>query len=102
MASTMLKQVVVCAASTVWMLGLVGCARQSEFDAKVAEVKSQAEKATKAEEKLAQLQKDLDAAKSEVEKAEQAKKDADARIKTLEQENADLQKRASKPEEPTK
>jgi len=102
MVPTMLKRVVVCAALTAWMLGVSGCVKQSEYDAKVAEVRNQAEKSAKAEEKVSQLQKDLDAAKSEVEKAEQAKKDAEAKIKTLEQENADLQKRVSKPETPKK
>ena len=68
----------------------------------MAEVKNQADKLAKAEEKALQLQKDLDAAKSEVEKGAQAKKDAEAKIKTLEQEKADLQKRVSKPAEPKK
>ena len=102
MVPTMLKRVVACAALTAWMLGVSGCVKQSEYDAKVAEAKSQAEKSANAEAKASQLQKDLDAAESEVEKAEQAKKDAEARIKTLEQENADLQKRVSKPAEPKK
>ena len=102
MVPTMLKRVVECAVLTVCVLGVSGCVKQSEYDAKVAEVKNQAEKSAKAEEKALQLQKDLDAAKSEVEKAEQAKKDAEAKIKTLEQEKADLQKRVSKPAEPAK
>lgn len=99
MIPTMLKRVAVCAALTTWMLGLPGCGvKQSDYDAKVAAVKSQGEKMAKAEDKAAQLQKDLDAAKGEVENSGQAKKDAEAKIKTLEQENADLQKRISKPE----
>jgi hypothetical protein len=70
-------------------------------------------------EKLSQLQKDLDAAKGETqkvqqengqlqkdlaaakgEKSQQAKTDAEAKIKTLEQEKADLQKQIPKPEPP--
>jgi hypothetical protein len=47
-----------------------------------------------------QLQKDLAAAKGEVEKSQQAKNDAEAKIKTLEQEKADLQKQIPKPEPP--
>jgi chromosome segregation ATPase len=48
----------------------------------------------------AQLQKDLDTAKSEAKKASQAKQEAEAKIKMLEQEIADLQKRVSEPETP--
>jgi chromosome segregation ATPase len=53
---------------------------------------------TTAETTASQLGKDIAAAKSEVAKAEQARVTAEARIKTLEQENADLRKKAtSKP-----
>ncbi len=48
------------------------------------------------EEKTLQLQKDLAAARNEVKKAEQAQKDTEAKIKTLEQENADLKSRGTK------
>ena len=82
MVPTMLKRLGGCVVLTVWMLGVVGCVKQSEYDAKVTEVKSQANK-------LAKLQKDLDAAKSEIEKAAQAKKDAEA-------ENGDLKGRVKK------
>jgi outer membrane murein-binding lipoprotein Lpp len=91
MVPTMLKRVVVCAVLAVWVLGMSGCVKQSEYDAKVAEVKDLVEKSAKVGEKSLQLQKDLDAAKTE---AEQAKKDADAKIKTLEQENAGLKEKA--------
>jgi septal ring factor EnvC (AmiA/AmiB activator) len=88
---TMLKRVVACAALTACVLGVSGCADRSDSDAKVAEVKSQAEKAAKeAEAKTLQLQKDVDAAKSDLGKSDQAKRDADGRIKTLEQEIAGL------------
>ena len=80
MVPIMLKQVVVCAAVVVWLLGVSGCVSRSEYEAKVAEAKNQAEKAANAEAKSLQLQKDLDVAKSEAEKTEQAEKDAEARI----------------------
>jgi hypothetical protein len=48
------------------------------------------------EEKTLQLQKELAAARNDVKKAEQAQKDTEARIKTLEQENADLKSRGTK------
>ena len=95
MVPTMLKRVVMCAALAVWMLGLPGCVKQSDFDAKVLEAKNQAEK-------VVQLQKDFDAAKGEVEKLGQSQKDAEAKIKTLEQENADLRKQIPKPAAPKK
>lgn len=108
MVPTMLKRIVMCAVLTVWMFGVSGCVNQSDYDAKVAEVKNQGEllakaeekatraeeKATKGEEKSAQLQKDLDTAKGDAEKSEQAKKDAEAKIKTLEQQNAELKDQA--------
>ena len=90
-----LKRVVVCAVLTALALGVSGCIKRSEYDAKVADLKNQAEKSAKAEAKASQLQKELAAAKSEVEKAEQAKKDADAKIKTLEEEATGLKEKTS-------
>jgi hypothetical protein len=85
------RRVVVCAVLTTWMLVMPGCGvKQSEYDAKVAEAKTQAEKLAKTEEKASQLQKDLASAKSEIEKANQANRDAEAKIKTVEQESTDL------------
>ena len=52
-------------------------------------------------EKASQLQKDLEATKGETQKLEQAKNDAEAKVKTLEQEKADLQKQIPKPAEAT-
>jgi septal ring factor EnvC (AmiA/AmiB activator) len=49
-----------------------------------------------ADEKTSQLQKDLAAAQNEARKAEETKKDAEAKLKTLEQENADLKNRGKK------
>jgi cell division protein FtsB len=53
-----------------------------------------------ADEKASQFQKDLDAAKEEVKeevkKAQQAKESTETKIKTLEQENADLKNRGKK------
>jgi chromosome segregation ATPase len=75
-----------------WMLAAPGCGvKQSEYDAKVAEAKSQADK-------VSQLQKDFDVVKGDFEKARQEarqsrKKDAEAKIKTLEQENTGLKDR---------
>ena len=97
MVPTMLKRVVVCVVLTACMIGLPGCGvKQSEYDAKVAEVQTQAEKSAKTEEKASQLQKDLASAKSEIEKANQAKKEAEAKIKTLDQESTDLKDRIKK------
>jgi hypothetical protein len=91
MAQTMLRRGVVCVVLTMWMLVMPGCGvKQSEYDARVAEVRAQAEKLAKTEEKASQLQKDLASAKSEIEKANQANRDAEAKIKTVEQENTDL------------
>jgi hypothetical protein len=85
---TMLKRSVMCAMLVVWMLVAPGCGvKQSEYDAKVAEAKSQAEK-------VSQLQKDFDTVKSEIDRAKQArKKDAEARTKALEQESTGLKDR---------
>ena len=94
MVPTMLKRIVMCVVLTAWMFGMSGCVNKSDYDAKVAEAKNQADQSAKAEEKAAQLQKDLDAAKGDAEKSEQAKKDAEAKIKTLEQENAELKDQA--------
>jgi septal ring factor EnvC (AmiA/AmiB activator) len=93
----MLKRIVACVALAASILAMPGCGvKQSEYDAKVAEVKSHEEKAAKVAEKLSQLQKDLDSAKNDIDKARQArKKDAEARTKKLEQDNAELQKKAS-------
>ena len=100
MVPTTLKRLFVCIVITACMFGLSGCGvKQSEYDAKVAEVKNQVEKSAKAAEKVSQLQKDIDAAKSVGEKLEQAKNDAEAKVKTLEQEKADLQKQIPKPAE---
>ena len=89
-----------CGVFALLMLGMLGCVRQSEYDAKATELKKQAKRLSEAEEKASQLQKDLDAAKSQAEKAEQAKNDAEAKIKTLEQENTDLKKPVAEPETP--
>jgi septal ring factor EnvC (AmiA/AmiB activator) len=88
MVPTMLKRFVLCAMLMAWMLVVSGCGvKQSEYDAKVSEVKSQAEK-------VSQLQKDLDTVKSEIDKAKQArKKDAEAKTRALELENASLKDR---------
>jgi hypothetical protein len=97
MAQTMSKRGVVCVVLTMWMLVMPGCGvKQSEYDAKVAEAKNQAEKSARAEEKILQLQKELDTAKGEIEKANQANRDAEAKIKTVEQENTDLKDRIKK------
>jgi hypothetical protein len=74
------------------MVGMSGCGvKQSEYDAKAAEAKSQADK-------VAQLQKDFDAVKGEIDKAKDMakqarKKDAEARTKASEQEIAGLKDR---------
>jgi translation initiation factor IF-2 len=88
MVPTMLKRFVMCAMLMAWMLAVSGCGvNQSEYDAKVAEAKSQADK-------VSQLQKDLDTVKSEIDKAKQArKKDAEAKTRALELENASLKDR---------
>jgi hypothetical protein len=87
--ATMLKRSIACAVLMAWMLVMPGCGvKQSEYDAKVAEAKAQADK-------VSQLQKDLDAVKSDIDKAKQArKKDAEAKTKAMEQENAALKDRA--------
>ena len=92
MVPTMLKRVVMCAVLTAWMLGVSGCVKQSEYDAKVAELQPGGKGGEGRGEGVATPER-LDAAKSEVEKAEQAKKDAEARIKAMEQENAELKDR---------
>lgn len=92
MVAKIVKRVVVCVGFAAWMVGVSGCGvKQSEYDAKAAEAKSQADK-------VAQLQKDFDAVKSEVDKAKDLakqarKKDAEARTKALEQEIAGLKDR---------
>jgi myosin heavy subunit len=97
MVPTMLKRVVVCGVLTTWMLVMPGCGvKQSEYDAKVAEVQNQAEKSARAEKKTLQLQKELDSAKGEIEKANQAKKEAEAKLQTVEQDNTDLKDRITK------
>jgi chromosome segregation ATPase len=85
MVPTMLRRVAACVVLAALAFGVSGCGvKQSEYDAKVAETKSQTEK-------VSQLQKDLDSVKSEVDKAKQARKqDAIARTKALEQETAAL------------
>lgn len=67
------------------MLAASGCGvKQSDYDAKVAEAKSHADKVT-------QLQKDVDSVKDDLKKAREArKKEAEAKTKALEQENANL------------
>jgi predicted nucleic acid-binding Zn-ribbon protein len=88
MVLTMRKRCVMFAVLMAWMLVTPGCGvKQSDYDAKVAEAKSQAEK-------VSQLQKDLDTVKSEIDKAKQARKrDAEAKTKALEQDNASLKDR---------
>jgi chromosome segregation ATPase len=90
MVPTMLKRVAVCAAIAAGAMGVSGCSDRSEYDAKVAELKSQTDKLAKADEKASQLQKDLDAAKSEVGKADLARQNAEAKIRTLDQEHQGL------------
>lgn len=85
MVRTMFKRFLACAMLLAWMLVAPGCGvKQSDYDAKVAETKAQADKA-------AQLQKDLDAVKTEMKQAR--RRDTEAKIKTLEQENATLKDR---------
>jgi predicted RNase H-like nuclease (RuvC/YqgF family) len=96
MVPTMPKRVVVYAVLTAWVLGVSGCVKQSEYDAKVAELRRQVEKSAKTEKQVLQLQKDLDAAKHEVEKAAQAKNDLETTIKTMQQDNSDLKDRVKR------
>jgi chromosome segregation ATPase len=93
MVLMMLKRVVVCVVLTVWVLGMSGCVKQSDYDHQVAEVRAIVQQSALVQRKAVQLQKDLDAAKSDVEKAEQTKKDIEAKIKTLEQEHAGLKEK---------
>lgn len=85
MVSTLRKRLVLGTMLTAWMLAAAGCGvKQSEYDAKVAEAKSQGEK-------VSQLQKDIDTVKSDLQKAKEArKKEAEDKRKALEQENANL------------
>jgi DNA repair exonuclease SbcCD ATPase subunit len=93
---TMLNRMVVFGFIGLWMLASCGCVKQSEYDAKVATLKSQAEKLTKAEETASQLQKDLDEAKSKIATSEQTAKDAQTKVTTLEQEITDLKAQVEK------
>jgi hypothetical protein len=79
------------------MLAMPGCGvKQSEYDAKVAEARTQAEKSAKTEERALQLQKELASAKNEIEKGNQTNREAEAKIRTVEQENTDLKDRIKK------
>ena len=101
MVSTILKQIVVCAALAACTLGVSGCASRSYEERAVVETKQADEARRDAEsrlkeqekEKAARLQKDLDAARNAARNERMAKLAAEARIKKLEQENADLKKR---------
>ena len=75
MARMTLKRVLTSAAVASLTLLLAGCVSQSDFDAKVKELKSQSEK-------LSQAQK--------------AQKDAAAKIQALEEEKAKLKEQADK------
>jgi chromosome segregation ATPase len=85
MVPTMLKRLVLGTMLTAWMLAASGCGvKQSDYDAKVAEAKSHADK-------VSQLQKDVDAVKNDLQKSrETRKREAEAKTKALEQENANL------------
>ncbi len=105
MVSTMPKQLVVYVAFVAWMLGVSGCASRS-YEVKAIDEQKRAEAAKReAESRLeaarhaeARAQKELSAAKIEAEKEHAARLFAEAKIKVLEQENADLKKRISKPD----
>ena len=84
------KWVALDAVLAIWMFGASGCVRQSEYDAKVAELKGQTEQTVKVEQKVLGLQKNLDTAKDDIAKAKQEAKDAEIRIKAFEQQVTDL------------
>ncbi len=69
---------------------LSGCVSKSEYDAKVAELKTAGERLTKAEQTLAEVERGLSAAKGEIDNAQLATKKADAKIDALTQEHASL------------
>ena len=78
------KLVVAWAAVALFLPVLTGCVGRSEYDAKVAELKRQTDKAAVSQQETAQLHKDLDAARGEAEKAGQLQKDAAARQEATE------------------
>ena len=113
------------AAVAVSLSVLTGCVGRSEYDAKVAELKKQSEKAAASQQETARLQTDLDAAKADAGKAEegpegrrrpaqerseeqiahlkkqaqdgsQAEKDLEAKLGSLEKANTELKKQAEK------
>lgn len=91
MVSAIHRRVAMATAATIWLLAAPGCVRQPDYDAnKAAAIRRQAEQLPRGEKQVAQLQADLDAAKKEAKKVAQANSDLEAKIKSLQQENAQL------------
>jgi chromosome segregation ATPase len=99
MVSTMLKRTVLGTVVLVWMAGMIGCVKQADFDAKVAELKAQSEKTLAAEGQAAEVQKALDAAKAELKQAGETTKEAVEKIGAMEQELSGLKEKGKALEE---
>ena len=94
MTCTKPRLVVAWAAAAISLSVLTGCVGRSEYDAKVAELKKQSERAAASQQETAQLQTDLDAAKADAEKAAESPKGRRRPAQKAEEQIAQLKKQA--------